>query len=158
MTIQEIIAWTFGSLGGLGVLFGGGGYLISKWKEGSTKEQEESRDLISSNDQIKDFYKSQNDDLKSINKAMGEKIEALTREVGEIRGQLNAESKQKAEYLAILQNRDPETKKFMELLTQAVKDQQVANKEMLTMLGEVYKMSKAEHDRDFKVEATVTKQ
>lgn len=144
-------------LAGLGVFAFGGGYLLSKWRTGSKEEQAEGRDLISSNDQIKQFYKEQNDDLKNINNALGEKVEALTREVGEIRGQLNAEVRQKEAYLKILENRDPETKKFMELMTNAVKDQQIVNKEIVRILSEIHSMSTDEHNRDFKVTATVTK-
>ncbi len=153
-TLGTIIVWILGSLAGLGLFFFGGGYLISKFKNGSKEEEAESRDLISSNDQIKEFYKQQNEDLKVINTELRSKIEGLTREVGEIKGQLNAETSQKKEYLAILQNRDPETKKFMELLVKAVEDQQVANKEMVELLGEIHGIVKAEQERDLKVVST----
>lgn len=157
LEIKEIILTGAAILIGLGSFFFGGGYLLSRWKGGTKEEQEESRDLISSNDQIKEFYKNQNDDLKKINTELSNKIEILTREVGEIRGQLTAEIRQKEEYLKILQNRDPETKKFMEHMIKAVADQAETHREIVRVLGEIHTMSKAEHDRDFKVEATVTK-
>lgn len=144
-------------LTGIGLFAFGGGYLISRVKGGSKQEKAESTDLISSSDQIKEFYKNQNDDLKEINRVLGVKVETLTREVGEIRGQLTAESKQKTEYLAILQNRDPETKKFMEMMLTFVDKQNETNLEISRILGEIHSMSKDEHDRDFKISATVTK-
>lgn len=144
-------------MAGLGVLFFGGGYLISKWRSGTKEEEAESRDLISSNDQIKQFYKDQNDDLKAINKALSDKVEMLTREVGEIKGQLNAETKVKEEYLAILRGRDPETKKFMELMVQSVKDQAESQKEIIRVLSEIHSYAKQEHEREVHIEAQITK-
>lgn len=157
-TIKQALLWVLGSLGSLGVLLGGMGYLVSKWKGGTKEEEAESKDLISSNDQIKEFYKNQNEDLKKIISEQNGKIETLTREVGEVRGQLTAQSKQAAEYLAILQGKDDGTKKFMELMVQAVKDQAENQKEMIRVLGEIHAMAQAEHDRDFKIESVVTKQ
>lgn len=144
--IITIILQVVAVLTGLGVFFAGGGYLYSRFIGGTKEQKAESVDLIASNDTIKQFYKEQNDDLKEINKALGEKVEVLTREVGEIRGQLNAETKQKADYLAILQNRNPEMQKFMEIMIQAVKDQTQVNinfaenqKEMINILSEIHK-------------------
>lgn len=160
MTLQTtitIILQISGILGALGVFFGGGGYLISKYKGGTREEKEESADIISSNDQIKQFFKDQNEDYKLIIKEQGVKIEGLTREIGEIRGQLNAETNQKKEYLAILENRDPAMKASLDLLVQSVKDQQVVNKEIVRILGEIHSMAKDEHERDFQITSTVTK-
>lgn len=155
--ILPTIGYIVAGLSSVGVFFGGVGYLISKYKGGSLEQKSESNDLISSNDQIKLFYKEQNEDRQRIIETQNEKIQALTREVGELRGQFNAETKQKEEYLAILQNRNPEMQKFMELLVTAVKDQQMVNKEIVKLLGEIHAMSTAEHERDFKVTATVSK-
>lgn len=163
-TIQTALT-TVGIIGSLGLFAGGIGFLWSKIKGGTKEAKAESTTIIATNDTIKNFFKEQNDDLKEINKILGEKVEALTREVGEIRGQLNAETKQKGEYLAILQNRDPETKKFMEYMVQAVKDQSQSmkdqaetNREIIRILGEIHVMTKQEHDRDLNITATVTKQ
>lgn len=155
--VIDIGKWILGSMICLGVFFGGAGYLVSKYKGGSSEEKAESADLISSNDQIKQFYKDQNDDLKTINQALSDKIEVLTREVGEIRGQLNAERKQKEEYYAILQNRDPETKKFMEYVIEACNTQAQVNKEVLEVLNKLHTLANDEQNRDLKVTATVTK-
>lgn len=156
-SIGKILLIILSSLAGLGLFFFGGGYLISKFKNGSKEEEAESVDLIKSNDTIKAFYKEQNEDLKTINKELGAKVELLTREVGEIKGQLNAETKAKEEYLAILRGRDPETKKFMELLVQAVKDQQEANAGILETLAEIHRMVKADHEKEIHIDATVSK-
>jgi hypothetical protein len=164
-TTLQIILTFVGILGALGLFAGGIGFLWTKIRGGSKEAKTESTDLLTSNDQIKQFYKEQNDDLKEINKVLGEKVDALTREVGEIRGQLIAEKTQNERLEKIFQNRDPETKQFMEFMMQAVKDQsQVAkdqsesHKEIVRVLGEIHTMSKMEHERDFSISATVTKQ
>lgn len=156
--LGEIAIIIMGSITSVGILVGGAGYLLGKWKGSTKEERAESVEILSNNDQIKQFYKEQNDDLKVINKSLSEQIQQLTREVGELRGQLNAETKAKSEYLAILQNRDPETKKFMEFMMKAEQDHAQTHAEIIRILSEIHVMSKAEHDRDFKVEATVTKQ
>ncbi len=153
----QIILTVMGILTSLGLLAGGIGYLYSKLKSGAKEARAESTDLVTSNDQIKQFYKEQNEDLKNINKVLSDKVETLTREVGEIRGQLNAETRQKEEYLLILKDKNPETKQFMEYMVQAVKDQTTVNTEIVRILGEIHAMAKAEHERDFKITATVTK-
>ncbi len=155
-------------MGTLGLFFGGLGYVIQKYKGGSKEEKAENADLISSNDQIKQFYKEQNDELKDIIKAKDTafaqreiewngKFNALTKEVGELKGQLTAENKQKEQYLAILQNRDPETKQFNEYMIKAVENQTEANRQIVKLLGEIHTMTKDEHDRDFQVTSIVTK-
>ena len=77
--------------------------------------------------------------------------------MGDIKGQLTQVLKQNDEFKAIFQNRDPATKEFMEHVLKSIKDQGEAHKAIMEILKEVHIMSKAEHDRDFKVEATVTK-
>lgn len=157
MQIKDIIQTGAAIFIGLGLFFFGGGYLISRYKGGSKEEKAESRDLVSSNEQIKQFYKEQNEDYKQIIKEQNLKIEGLTKEVGEIQGQLRAEKRQNDELKLIFQNRNPEMEEFMKFMVQATKDQAGTQKEMVRILGEIHTMSKAEHDRDFKVEATVTK-
>lgn len=107
------------------------------------------------------FWKDQAEGYKVMmaekDKSNDEKYIQLTKELAEIRGQLIEKEKQNKEYLAILQDRDPETKEFMKFMIQATKNQTESHKEIVSILREIHTMSKAEHDRDFKVEATVTK-
>lgn len=151
------------------ILVAGGGYVVRLFNK-DTKE--EKSDVVSSANTIMEFWKNQAEEYKVIgdekDKRHSEKIAeltkdftaqitALTREVGELKGQLTAESIQKKEYLAILQNRDPETKKFMEIMLKAEEDHDASHKEMMEVLSQIHKMTKDEHDRDFKIVSTVTK-
>lgn len=149
---------------GLGLFAFGGGYLISKVKGGEKEQKKESTDLLSTSDQIKEIFRGQNEDLKIINKSLSDKIEVLTREVGEIRGQLNAETKTKEEYLAILQGKDKESKQFMEIMMTFVNKQTEnnlkqndTNLKIMEILNTIDARTKDEHDRDFKIDATITK-
>ena len=111
--------------------------------------------------EIIEFYKKQASEYKEIleatRKEYVEKHEALLAEVGLIRGELNTEKKLREQYEAILKDKNPETEAFMKLMIKAVKDQTDVNKEVVNILKEIHSMSKAEHDRDFKVTSTVTK-
>lgn len=158
MNLPDIIIYTVSILISLGTLAGGVGYLWGKVKVGNKEVKNESVDLIRDNDAIKQFYKEQNDDLKEINKVLGLKVESLIREVGELKGQLNAEMAQRKEYQLILENRDPETKKFMDHMVQSIRDHSETHKEIIRVLSEIHAMTKAEYRKDFTVESTITKQ
>ena len=124
---------------------------------------------IEDSSQITDFWKKRADDYKLMLdekesahiqrvKDLSEQVNNLTREVGELRGQLNSEKKQNDKLEQIFQNRDPETKEFMLLMIKAVADQNLINKEVVGILKEIHNMSKLEHERDFSVTSTITKQ
>ncbi len=146
-------------MAGIGILSGGIGYLISTFRKGSAEQKS---DVISSSEQLSSFWKEQADGYKLMmaekDRVYTDKLEKLTVEVGQIRGQLIEKEKQSAIYLEILQNRDPETKKFMELMIQAVKDQAESHSGIMKTLSEVHTMASMQHERDFKVTATVSKQ
>lgn len=158
MTPEQIITSGAEIIGSLALFAFGAGYLSSKFKSGTKEQKSENTDLISSNDQIKQFYKDQNDDYKKIIAQQTADIHDLNRRVGEMKGQLEIVQAQNKEYLAILQNRNPEMDEFMKFMIKATENQAVSQKEMIRILGEIHIMTKAEHERDFKVEATVTKQ
>ncbi len=162
--IQYTLAFV-GFVGALALLAGGIGVLKGAF---SKKQVEEKSDVISSADQQTKFWKEQVEGFRDIIKELTAKMDKqkddhtvemkkLLTEMGEVRGQLKAESAQKTEYLAILQNRDPETKKFMEYMVQAVKNQTDSQQAIIKLLGEIHTMAKAEHERDFNITATVTK-
>lgn len=150
----QIILTVIGILGSIGLFAGGVGFLASRFKKGSTEEK---IDVISSADQLTSFWREQVDGYKVVVAELTEKIRVLTGEVGELRGQLTAEKKQSEMLEKIFQNRDPETQKFMEHVMQSIKDQAGVNTEIVRILKEIHQMSKEEHERDFKIESTVTK-
>ncbi len=119
--------------------------------------------------EIIEFYKKQASEykiiLESTRKEYTEKHEGLIKEVGTIRGELNTERQLRQQYEAILKDKNPETTAFMQLMVQSTKDQAESHKAIvkgLTAISEVmndiHTMAKAEHERDFKVTATVQKQ
>lgn len=153
------------ALGSAGLLIGGTGYVISIFKKGSKQKDS---DVLSSADQLSSFWKEQVEGFKTIIAELTSKLEKqkddhniemkkLIDELGQVKGQLNAETKAKSEYLDILQNRDPETKKFMEYMIKAVENQSSINAEIVRVLGEIHSMTKAENERDLKIDATIHK-
>ena len=161
----QIVLTIIGVLGSVGLFAGGVGYLINRFNKGKTEER---TDVISSADQLASFWKEQVEGFKAIVAELTTKIEKqkdehntemkkVLTELGEVRGQLTSESKQKAEYLAILQNRDPETQKFMEIMLKFVDTQSKTNTEIARVLKDIHSMAKAEHDSNLEVTSTVTK-
>ena len=142
----QIILTVVGLLGSVGFLAGGIGFLISRFNKGKVEEKS---DVISSADQLSSFWKEQVDGFKEVIKELTAKLEKqkddhtiemkkVLTELGEVRGQLTAESKQKGEYLAILQNRDPETQKFMEIMLKFVENQTNTNNEISRVLESIH--------------------
>lgn len=166
MEIEKTLLLIFGSIAGIGVLAGGFGYLMSVVKKGSRQKDAE---LMTNAEQIANFYKEQTDQYKIIvsekeaqwavkEGEWNKRFTDLSREVGLIKGQLVEKEKQAKEYLDILQNRDPETKKFYELVISAIDNQNKVNAEITRVLKEIHTMTTLEHERDLKVIATVSKQ
>lgn len=120
-----------------------------------------SRGKRSESGEIIDFYKKQAEEYKTILQTTRDeytkKHEDLVKQVGELRGELNAERKLREQAESILKDRNPETQEFMKLLTNAVKDQSAVNKEVVGVLKEIHTMAKEEHERDFKITSTVSK-
>lgn len=148
---------------------GGIGLLVQMFRK---KPRDEKNEVLNSANTIMDFWKNQaeqykvisdekdktyNEKITSLTKQFTDQIAILSREVGELKGQLTSETAQKKEYLAILQNRDPETKKFMEFMLKAQENHDEAHKEMMRILGEIHTYAKEEHEREFKVISTVSK-
>lgn len=142
------------------------GVAYAQFRKGNRQER---IDEVSSNEKLTSFWKEQAEGYKIMMTEKDSKnqlqINDLTRQVGELRGQLNAETKQKTEYLAILQGKDESNKTFVATMLSVaeqaqsfMKNQGDNNLEVARILKEIHAMAKAEHDRDFKVEATVTKQ
>lgn len=145
--ILENVKAIFTLLAGLGILGGGFGYLVSQFKEGSSKGIKSAEDLMN-------FWKSQAEGYKLAmdekDKVNSTKFEELNAKIGNIQGQLTEKERQNKEYLEILQNRDPETQRFQSTMVESMKY-------MAEVLKDVHIMTKAEHDRDFVVTAQITK-
>lgn len=157
--------YIIGILASLGLFAFGAGYLWSQAKKGSRVEKSE---VISSAEGSKVFWKEQSEDYKEMMRVKDEKndatvkeltiqINALTREVGELRGQLNAEKTQNEKLEKIFQGRSPEMEEFMKFMIQATKDQAESHKKIVEVLEKVHTFAEMEHDRDFKITATVSK-
>lgn len=154
MNLQFIQQIT-GIIVGLGILAAALGYLFTQFFRGGSEA------LKSDTERINFFQKEAKDYkemMASDRKEFTAKIETLTRQVGELRGQLEGEKKLREQYEALIKDRNPETEKFREFMVKAVEDQNNVNKEVVNVLKEIFIMTKAEHDKDFKVEITTTKQ
>lgn len=159
----KILLSIIAALTSVGILVGGIGYFVSIFKKGTKQKDTE---VISSADQLSNFWKDQVDGFKEVIKELTAKIEKqkddhnvemkkILSELGEVRGRLGAEVKQKEEYLAILQNRDPETKKFMEYMIKAVENQSSVTAEIVRVLSEIHSMTKVDLDTDLKLESVL---
>lgn len=148
MTFPNILLYILGSLASIGVVAGGLGYLIGQFRNGGST--------------LTAFYKEQAEGYKVMmsekDKSNDDKFQKMTAEIGEIRGQLIEKEKQNKEYLDIINNRDPGTQKFQELLTKACTDQTEVNREVVKVLKEIHELALQEHERDFKITSTVTKE
>lgn len=146
--ISPLLIYIFGSLASIGLVSGGLGYLIGQFRSGGSN--------------LTAFYKEQAEGYKIMmsekDKSNDDKFQKMTAEIGEIRGQLIEKEKQNKEYLDIINNRDPGTQKFQELLTKACTDQTDINKQVVSILKEIHDLAVLEHERDFKITSTVTKE
>ena len=169
MTLQQIILYVFGGLGSIGILGGGLGVLINQLRKAP---REEKKDVMDSANSIMEFWKNQAEQLKVINdtkdkeyndrisvvtKEFTDKINILSKEVGTLTGRLDAAEKAKAEYLEILQDKDNSSQEFRKFMVDSMKNQLETHQKMVAVLNDIHGMTKAEHDRDFTVNATVTK-
>lgn len=160
--MDEILK-NFGGITGvfisIGAILFSAGFAYEKIFNGKKNAKAEE---VTSADGLVKFWKERADEYKTAmetkDRENTEKFSQMSREIGELRGQLNSETQQKKDYLAILQNRDPETKKFMEYMMKATQDHDIAHTEMMRVLGEIHNFVKEEHDRDFKIDATIHKQ
>ncbi len=169
MDTTKIAIMVMGSIASLGILAGGLGFLMSKFKSGSKEEKE---GLISSSEKLTEFWKSQSEGYKIMMEAKDEKwrleskekdekyrqeMQSLTREVGELRGQLNAEKSTNERLEKIFQGRNPEMEEFMKFMIQATTNQTEGQKAILEVLEEIKKMSLEEKTRELHLEGTVSK-
>ncbi len=104
---------------------------------------------------IAKFYRERMDDYKLIaettRKEYSEKYEELLKKFGILEGQFNTEKALRQQYESILKDKNPETEQFMKFMV-------ATQKEVVDILKEIHTYAKAEHDRDFQVTSTITKQ
>lgn len=147
-----------GCIASAGICAGGVGYLIKSFKKGTKEEKGE---IISTSEQVVNFWKSQAENLQLMlerkEKDWNEKFQGMSREMGELRGQLTAEKVQNDRLEKIFQNRNPEQEKFMELVVTAINNQNTVNAEVVRILGDIHGMAVEEHNRETKVETVITR-
>ncbi len=167
--IKQALSWIPEIAASAIIIVAGGGYIIRLFNKDTTQDKNE---VVNSANTKMDFWKNQaeqykvisdekdktyNEKITSLTKSFNDQIAALSREVGELKGQLTSETAQKKEYLAILQDKNPETKAFMDFMVKAVKNHDEAHEEMMRVLGEIHTMTQEEKDRELKVVSTVSK-
>lgn len=113
----------FGGLAGIGVLFGGLGFAYAQFRSGSGKAKD---DLIQT---LKDTAVAEREKATQLAKEKVEQsnfhqtqINQLNEKIGKLQGLYEESKDRNKEYLAILQGRDPEQKKFMEIMSKAIVD------------------------------------
>ena len=113
----------FGGLAGIGVLFGGLGFAYAQFRSGSGKAKDE---LIAT---LKDTITAERDKADQLAKEKVEQqnfhqtqINQLNEKIGKLQGLYEESKERNKDYLAILQGRDPEQKKFMEIMSKAIVD------------------------------------
>lgn len=136
---KDLILFAVAVLSGLGVLVGGIGYLYHVIVKNTRDEKSA---VMNSAETLAKFWENQAEGYKTAiaekDKLNAQKFEQLNKEMGELRGQLNAESALKKEYLAILQNRDPQMQEFIKAMMQSATDQSKINTEIVRVLGEIH--------------------
>lgn len=155
MIIEDIIQIVGTSIVSLGIVAAGLGYLLSMYRKGNKQENVE---VVNTANQLTDFWKDQIQGFKEMAREQDTKIQLLSNEVNLLKGQLMEKDKQIDTYLKILQNRNPEMERFMKDIIQFSIDHETTHKEIIRILGEIHSYAKVEHDRDFKINATVTNQ
>ena len=120
----------FGGLAGIGVLFGGLGFAYAQFRSGSGKAKDE---LIGT---LKDTITAERDKAEQLAKEKVEQqnfhqtqINQLNEKIGKLQGLYEESKERNKDYLAILQGRDPEQKKFMEIMSKAIVDGAKMNSE-----------------------------
>ena len=154
---------------GVGMFAGSLAFVVDKFF--SRKKKEDVEELSSANG-IAKFWKEQAEQYKAVadekEKSYASKLELLTKDFndkytdlkekfGKLQGQYEAEKGARERAESILKDRNPETQKFMEAMLKSAKDTSEHNEKAAVILEDIFRMCKAEHERDFKVEATVTK-
>jgi septal ring factor EnvC (AmiA/AmiB activator) len=161
MPVKDLIQLIFSILLGVGVFAGGVGYVVSAYMQG---KKGQTASVVSSADQLTDFWKDQVDGFKAMVSEQNVKIQNLTNELNQVRGQLNSREKQIEELQATLNLRNPEMKQFMELMMQSVREQSESHTEIVRVLKDLHAMSSSNHlllqneqEKELKIEGTVTK-
>lgn len=120
----------FGGLAGIGVLFGGLGFAYAQFRSGAGKAKDE---LIST---LKETATAERDKAAQLAKEKVEQsqfhqtqINQLNEKIGKLQGLYEESKDRNKEYLAILQGRDPDQKKFMEIMSQAITEGAKVNAE-----------------------------
>lgn len=163
MPIWQISIIVIGSIGSLGLLAFGAGYLMSQFGKGS---RDDKTSIMESAEKLTTFWKDQAEGYKVMmaekdNKNQG-LINDLTRQVGELRGQLNEKQASYDKLEKVLQGRGPEQEKFMATMLSVAEQaqsfmttQQKFSESMGKLMEQIDTHLKSQ---DLKVVSTITKQ
>lgn len=160
MNAIDIILSAVGGFISLGILAAGFGYAYAQFKRGTNQQQ---TDAVESETQLTKYWKDQVDGFKVMVTELNRRVEVLSGELNQLKGQLVEKEKQNREYLAILQDRDPQTQTFMSDMTQFVKDQAVFQKDVHQTMVDIHAFMNSilpyfeMVGKDLTIEATVSK-
>lgn len=175
--ILQIAGMLLGGIATLVIAAGAIGWLWSSFRQGAAKQQ---IDTLGSENQLTAFWKNELEGFKGMVNTLNVKlrdqaqdfnsqIRALSNQLAEVKGQLTESQKTSSQYLAILQNKNPEMESFMKYITEAAKDAEefrttsllLFNK-MITVLDTIHTTTlnnnKILHKdpKDFQIAATIT--
>jgi hypothetical protein len=89
-------------------------------------------------------------EMKEMRDEFTKQVTSLTKDFGVLQGQYNSMKDDKEKFEAIAKDKNPEMQTFMTSMAET-------QKEIITILGDIHTMAKAEHERDFQINATITK-
>ena len=108
MNLQEII--TIGA--GIGVFIAGIGYVVSQFRKGRIDGEMATLDLLS----------KKVDELEKLSNSQDKEIVNLTKKINDLELAIKERDKKIDEYMAILQNRNPQFEAFIQLVTRVATD------------------------------------
>lgn len=142
-----------GGIGSLGILALGIGYLWSQFIRG---KKSGSKENIDAENTLVTYLKNQVEGFAKIVKEQDIKFVALGKEIAALKATIDEKDKTIEKYLGILQNRNPELDTF-------IKESRIRQEHTLEIMTQIkdcmvnINTHMQKHEKDLKIEATVTK-
>lgn len=140
----------------VGIIVLGAGYVYAQFfrgKNGRTKDE------IDTENALVTYLKTQNEGFKAITKEQDDKINAMSKEIAVFKATIAEKDSTIEKYLALLENRDPQLKNFMENMTATAKNSDAFMKGQVAIMGEIKNFMQAINahmEKEFKIESTIT--